>query len=99
MYRSPQSNVGSVTDTWMLIDVDEEYSCCNETIFIESLCTLFVVEVLKGHIFSSLSGSFRTSAITKEPKANDMITGNKNTKYATFAATLISNIGYSFISI
>src|SRR3989338_1308989 len=99
MYRSPQSNIGSVTDTWMLIGVVEEYSCCNETIFIESLCTLFVPVVLKGHMFNSLSGSFRTSAITKEPKANDMITGNKNTKYATLAATSISNIECSFISI
>jgi hypothetical protein len=83
----------------MLIGVDKEYSCCNEIIFIASLCTLFVTEVLKGHMFSSLSGSFRISAITKEPKANDMITGNKNTKYATLAATLISNIWCSFISI
>jgi hypothetical protein len=41
-----------------------------------------------GHMFNSLSGFWRISAITTEPKINEKITGNTNTTRTFFVAIL-----------
>jgi hypothetical protein len=88
MYKSPQSKIGSITETVISIGLDFEYSFSSPIILI----ALDDIPVSwknppfssKGHMFNSLSGFFKTSPKTMVPKKSEITTGNKNTTKTIF---------------
>jgi hypothetical protein len=88
MYKSPQSNIESLTEIVISIGLETEYDSCNPLIFIAPVCTMTFPDDSKGHMSRFLSGSFSTSPKTIVPKKSDATTGNKNTTKAALRTAI-----------
>ena len=84
MYKSPQSKIGSLTETVILIGCELDNLSSNPIIVIAPEGIPILSENSNGHISSSRSGDFRTSPRTILPKNIEITTGNKKTTKAMF---------------